>query len=273
GGGTEALRIGVLASGRGTALQPVIDAIEGGKLNAVVSMVVTNRSRAYVRERAAGHGIPEVFVSAKDHPSREDFDAEVTRSLEKAGVQLVLCVGYMRILSATFCQRWVGCCLNVHPSLLPDFAGGMDLEVCMVHKAVIAAGRKRSGCTIHQVTEEVDSGPVVVQEEVTVDPGETTESLKAKVQAREGPAFLKAIDLFMRGGQGGLSYKDAGVDIDAGNSLVERIKPACKSTVRPGCDADLGGFGGLFDLKAAGFGGDDTVLVGATDGVGTKLKV
>lgn len=106
-----------------------------------------------------------------------------------------------------------------------------------------------------------------------------------QVQAKEGPAFLKAIALFMndQGGNsgagagtkaaGGISYKDAGVDIDAGNALVERIKPACKSTKRAGCDSDLGGFGGLFDLAAAGYGGGDTVLVGATDGVGTKLKV
>lgn len=70
-----------------------------------------------------------------------------------------------------------------------------------------------------------------------------------------------------------MSYKDAGVDIDAGNDLVERIKPACKSTRRAGCDSDLGGFGGLFDLAAAGYEGKDTILVGATDGVGTKLKV
>lgn len=114
-----------------------------------------------------------------------------------------------------------------------------------------------------------------------------------QVQAKEGPAFLKAMAEFMKqggaagtslpppppapaSGKGkakGMSYKDAGVDIDAGNSLVERIKPACKSTRRAGCDSDLGGFGGLFDLVAAGYEGKDTILVGATDGVGTKLKV
>lgn len=110
-----------------------------------------------------------------------------------------------------------------------------------------------------------------------------------QVQAKEGPAFLKAMALFMEQGgargaslppppaapseKKGMSYKDAGVDIDAGNSLVERIKPACKSTRRAGCDSDLGGFGGLFDLAAAGYEGKDTILVGATDGVGTKLKV
>lgn len=102
-----------------------------------------------------------------------------------------------------------------------------------------------------------------------------------QVQANEGPAFLEAIAAFIEEQKTGkqqqpprVSYKDAGVDIDAGNALVERIKPACKSTKRPGCDSDLGGFGGLFDLSAAGYSdGKDTVLVGATDGVGTKLKV
>ena len=109
-----------------------------------------------------------------------------------------------------------------------------------------------------------------------------------QVQAKEGPAFLKAMAQFVKQGGAartslppppapssgkGMSYKDAGVDIDAGNSLVERIKPACKSTRRAGCDSDLGGFGGLFDLAAAGYEGKDTILVGATDGVGTKLKV
>ncbi|CAM9607186.1 unnamed protein product [Ectocarpus fasciculatus] len=286
---TAPLRVGVLASGRGTALQAVIDscatAAEDGGVNAEVVLVVTNKKEAPVRDRANKHGIPEIFVASKGR-ERAAFDEEVTKALEDAGVQLVLCVGYMRILSPEFCRRWAGRCLNVHPSLLPDFAGGMDLQV---HEAVIAAGKTRSGCTVHQVTEEVDSGPIVVQEEVEVVEGETPESLKAKVQAKEGPAFLKAMGLFMKGGgrggtlpaspgaaaapSSGMSYKDAGVDIDAGNSLVERIKPACKSTRRPGCDSDLGGFGGLFDLAAAGYEGKDTILVGATDGVGTKLKV
>eukprot|EP00752_Nemacystus_decipiens_P006955 g6241.t2 len=285
---TAPLRIGALASGRGTALQAVIDSCKAGAaaggVNAEVVLVVTNKKEAPVRERAKKHGIPEIFVSSKGR-EREDFDEEVSRALEDAGAQLVLCVGYMRILSSAFCRRWAGRCLNVHPSLLPDFAGGMDLQV---HEAVIAAGKTRSGCTVHQVTEEVDSGPIVVQEEVEVAEGETPESLKAKVQAKEGPAFLKAMAEFMKQGGAagaslppppapssgkGMSYKDAGVDIDAGNSLVERIKPACKSTRRAGCDSDLGGFGGLFDLAAAGYEGKDTILVGATDGVGTKLKV
>jgi len=104
-----------------------------------------------------------------------------------------------------------------------------------------------------------------------VEKDDTAESLKAKVQAQEGIAFIEAIETFCRGEV--VSYADAGVNIDEGNRLVELIKPFCKSTRRSGCDADLGGFGGLFDLAAAGYNTSDTVLIGATDGVGTKLRI
>ena len=140
-----------------------------------------------------------------------------------------------------------------------------------MHKAVIEAGEKETGCTIHQVTEQVDGGPIVVQKVVPVDVNDTPESLKAKVQAQEGLAFIEAIKKYT--GKGTVSYADAGVSIDAGNELVDLIKPACKATRRPGCDADLGGFGGLFDLAAAGYDAANTVLIGATDGVGTKLRI
>lgn len=173
----------------------------------------------------------------------------------------------MRILSGEFTEYWKGRCINVHPSLLPKHAGGMDLAV---HQAVIDAKEAESGCTIHEVTEEVDGGPIVVQKVVKVDPSDTAESLKAKVQALEGPAFIDAIQKKCKTT---VSYADAGVSIDAGNSLVELIKPSCKATRRAGCDADLGGFGGLFDLAAAGYASEDTVIIGATDGVGTKLRI
>lgn len=100
----------------------------------------------------------------------------------------------MRIVSADFCNDWRGRILNVHPSLLPKHAGGMDLEV---HKAVIDAKESESGCTVHIVTEEVDGGPIVRQRVVSVE-GDTPESLKAKVQAEEGPALLDSVRLFVR---------------------------------------------------------------------------
>ena len=117
----------------------------------------------------------------------------------------------------------------------------------------------------------MDSGAILVQKKVQISLDDTAESLKAKVQALEGPAFVEAITNFAQGDI--ITYANAGVSIDAGNALIDVIKPACKSTQRPGCDADLGGFGGLFDLAAAGYDTADTVLIGATDGVGTKLKI
>jgi len=263
------LRIGVLGSTRGTALIPVIEACANGTLPAEIVAVVSNRSKAPILDkgRALGPTVVSKFISAKGL-SRSQYDAECTAALLGAGVEYVLLVGYMRIVSKSFTDFWKGRCINVHPSLLPKHAGGMDLEV---HQAVIDAKEVESGCTIHQVTEEVDGGPIVVQKKVGVDADETAESLKAKVQALEGEAFIEAIGLHCRGGA--ITYADAGVNIAAGNALVDLIKPYCKDTRRPGCDADLGGFGGLFDLAAAGYDSADTVIIGATDGVGTKLRI
>ena len=176
---------------------------------------------------------------------------------------------------------------------------GMDLAV---HQAVIDAKKEKSGCTVHLVTEEVDAGPILVQFSCPVQVDDTAESLKSRVQALEGDALVQALTMYQQGrmpssryaiksalnaaaggwaaalaepasSTGSITYKSAGVDIDAGEALVEAIKPMCKATRRPGCNAELGGFGGLFDLARAGFGSDDTVLVSGTDGVGTKLKI
>lgn len=263
------LRIGVLGSTRGTALIPIMNACASGALDAEIVAVISNRSSASILDkgRSLGTKIVSKFVSAKGLSSAQ-YDAECTASLVGAGVEYVLLIGYMRILSPSFCKFWAGRCINVHPSLLPKHAGGMDLRV---HQAVIDAGEEETGCTIHEVTEQVDGGPIVLQKQVSVEKNETAESLKAKVQPLEGPAFIEAIEGYMKGVV--ISYSDAGVSIDAGNNLVEMIKPFCKATRRPGCDADLGGFGGLFDLAAAGYDSKETVLIGATDGVGTKLRI
>jgi len=262
------LRLGVLGSTRGTALVPVMEACANASLHAEIVAIVSNRSAAPIlgKGKSLGVTVNTKFVSPKGL-TREQYDAECTSILVGAGVEYVLLVGYMRILSKQFTDFWAGRCINVHPSLLPKHAGGMDLAV---HQAVIDAKETESGCTIHEVTEEVDGGPVVVQKIVKVDSIDTAESLKAKVQALEGQAFIEAIQKKCKMT---VSYADAGVSIEAGNSLVELIKPACKATRRPGCDADLGGFGGLFDLAAAGYKTEDTIIIGATDGVGTKLRV
>lgn len=291
------VRLAVLGSTRGTDMQAIIDAIARRELNAEIALVVSNRADAYILERARAHGIAHHFVEPRDADGklkpREAYDREVIAALDgvDGGVDLVLMIGYMRIVSAAFVERFRGRLYNVHPSLLPDFAGGMDLDV---HQAVLDSGAKFTGCTVHVVTEEVDAGPILVQKRCAIDATDNADTLKAKVQHLEGVALIEAIQLFEQQekqkyraeevkrqqrrekrkaaeGQGPVTYRSAGVDIDAGNLLVERIKPFTKATARPGTSANIGGFGGLFDLKEAGY--RDPLLVSGTDGVGTKLKI
>ena len=185
------IRLGVLGSTRGTDLGAILSAINNKKLVAEVSVVISNRENAYILTRAKNHNVPSFFISHKDK-SREEFDRDVTTILKQYNVELVLLIGFMRILSAEFCQAWRDRVLNVHPSLLPKYAGGMDMNV---HEEVLKNGDHETGCTIHFVTETVDGGPVLVQKRCTVETNETMATLKLKVQALEGGAFIEAIQL------------------------------------------------------------------------------
>jgi formyltetrahydrofolate-dependent phosphoribosylglycinamide formyltransferase len=185
------IKLGVIGSTNGTDLQVILDAIGSGKLNAEVSVVLSNQKNAYILERAKNHNVPVVFTSHKGR-SRKEFDAELTAVLQKHGVNLVLLIGFMRILSAEFCRRWQDRLLNVHPSLLPKYAGGLDTNV---HEEVLKNGDAETGCTIHFVTDEVDGGPILIQKECNVEAHDTVETLKTKVQKLEGEAFIEAIQL------------------------------------------------------------------------------
>jgi len=186
------IKLGILGSTKGTDLQAIIDSIDQKKLDTTVEVVISNSLNAYILERAAIHKIPNFFISHLSK-SRDQFDDEISVILKKYGVDLILLIGFMRILSSNFCREWKGRILNVHPSLLPKYAGGVDANV---HKEVIKNGDTETGCTIHFVTETVDSGPILIQKKCTVDKDETPYSLKRKVQALEGIAFVDAIKLF-----------------------------------------------------------------------------
>ena len=186
------IRLGVLGSTKGTDLQAILDSIQAEQLNAVVSVVLSNRENAFILERAQNHNVPTYFISHQGK-QREEFDAKMTQVLKNHNVDLVLLIGFMRILSDAFCREWHDRILNVHPSLLPKYAGGMDMNV---HEEVLKNNDKETGCTIHFVTEEVDGGPILIQKKCDVEPNDTAQSLKAKVQGLEGNAFLEAIKLF-----------------------------------------------------------------------------
>jgi phosphoribosylglycinamide formyltransferase-1 len=190
------INIGVLGSTNGTDLQFILDAISARTLDANVSVVISNKKDSYILKRAQAHNTPNVFISHKNK-TREDFDFEMTMVLKKHNVELVLLIGFMRILSSDFCNEWSGKILNVHPSLLPKYAGGMDTNV---HEEVLRNNDKETGCTIHLVTNEVDEGPIIIQKKCMVDSDDTIESLKTKVQHLEGAAFLEAIPMFSNNG-------------------------------------------------------------------------
>ena len=185
----QAVKVAVLGSTRGSSLQPVIEAIESGELNATIVAVISNRKKSGILERARSHHLPDHFISAKDK-EREDFDREVTQLLHEVDAELILCIGYMRYLSADFVNHWFGKVANVHPSLLPKHPGLMDLAV---HQAVIDEKDEETGCTVHLIDEGVDSGPILIQKRIPVVANDTAETLKAKVQPLEGLAFIELI--------------------------------------------------------------------------------
>ena len=183
------VKVGVLGSTRGTALQGILDAVAAGTINVKIVLVVSDKKTAPILERAERHGVRALFISPAGF-ERAAYDQRVSDALREAGAELVLMIGYMRIVSAKFVETWRGRLLNVHPSLLPAFGGLMNLSV---HEAVLAAGVSETGCTIHQVTEEVDGGPIVLQKRCPVLPGDTAEMLKERVQALEQAAFVEVL--------------------------------------------------------------------------------
>ena len=183
------IRLGVLGSTKGTDLVPIVDAIQKGKLSASVEVVISNNKDALILEKAKKYNIDHFFIDHRDRV-REGFDKEISDRLKGKEVDLVLLIGFMRILSRGFVSDWEGKIINVHPSLLPKHAGGMNESV---HQQVLDAKDKETGCTIHLVTAKVDGGPILVQKRCVVGPEDTVGSLKNKVQKLEGEAFIEAI--------------------------------------------------------------------------------
>ena len=183
------LKVGVLGSTRGTALQGILDAIAAKTLNVELVLVISDKPGALILERAKKFQVSTLFLDPAGL-KRQDYDRQVSDALQHAGAELVLMIGYMRIVSASFVEEWKGRLLNVHPSLLPAFGGLMNQKV---HEAVLVAGVSETGCTIHQVTEEVDGGPVVLQKRCVILPGDTPESLKDRVQTLEQAAFVEVL--------------------------------------------------------------------------------
>ena len=186
-------KIGILASTKATDLDSVVEAEKQGVFEAEISLLVSDRKDALCVERAGKHGIEAIFLNPKEFSSREEFDKAIIKELEKKKIDFIVCIGYMRLLSSLFVQKYKNRILNIHPSLLPAFPG-MDLDV---HKAVLEAGCKITGCTAHLIDEGKDSGAIVLQKVVEVKENDTPESLKERVQKAEQELLPIAIKLLI----------------------------------------------------------------------------
>ena len=187
------LLVGVLASGRGSNLQAIIDAIDAGRCPARVALVVSDRKDAPALERARRAGIRAVHLDPRAYPDRPAFDAAIADVLDADGVELVCLAGYMRVLSAEFVRRYRTRILNVHPALLPAFRG-LDAQ-----RQALQHGVKVAGATVHFVDEGVDTGPIVLQAAVPVLDDDTEATLAARILAEEHRLYPEAIQLYAEG--------------------------------------------------------------------------
>lgn len=193
----KAFHIAVLASTRGTDLQAIIDAIRIGTLTVDLACVVSDKKKCYALEMARAHGFKTYFLDPKEK-SRIEFDRELACILEQEKIDLVVLAGYMRILSAFFIGKFRGRIINIHPSLIPQYCG-KSFYGEKVHEAVLKAGERETGMTIHYVEEKVDSGPVILQKTCPVFPLDTIEILKQRVQALEKKWYPWVIQQFAEG--------------------------------------------------------------------------
>ena len=186
------LPLGVLASHGGTNLQAIIDACADGALDAEVRVVISNNSRSRALERARRANIPTAHLSSVTHPDPARLDSAIADTLASHSVQLVALAGYMKKLGPRTLARYRARILNIHPALLPKF-GGRGMYGERVHAAVIAAGERVSGASVHLVDAEYDQGPVIAQAEVPVLPGDTPAALAARVLEQEHTLYPRAI--------------------------------------------------------------------------------
>ncbi|MBW4601235.1 MAG: phosphoribosylglycinamide formyltransferase [Calothrix sp. FI2-JRJ7] len=187
--------LGILASGSGSNFEAVAQAIKDGQLNAQIQVLIYNNPDAYAAARAANWDIPAVLLNHRDYKSREDFDAEIVRTLQKYNVEWVVMAGWMRIVTQVLIQAYTDKIINIHPSLLPSFKGARAIE------QALASGVKIAGCTVHIVRLEVDDGPILMQAAVPILPDDTTETLHQRIQIEEHRILPAAISLALGAGQ------------------------------------------------------------------------
>jgi phosphoribosylglycinamide formyltransferase-1 len=181
------LRLGVLVSGTGSNLQAILDAIAAGTLNARVCLVISNRANVQALDRARAAGVPALTIPHRDFATREAFDQALVLALREAGVSWVVLAGFMRVVTPVFLAAFPGRIINIHPALLPAFPG-VDAV-----KQALDYGVKISGCSVHFVDSGVDSGRIIAQRAVPVQPGDDLPKLAARIHAAEHELFVSVL--------------------------------------------------------------------------------
>lgn len=180
-------RVGVLISGRGSNMAALIEAAKDPAYPAEITTVVANRPDAKGLDYARAHGLTAHLIDHNGFASREDFDAALNAYLQSQRLDLIACAGFMRIMTPVLIAPWAGRMLNIHPSLLPLYKG------LHTHERAIANGDSEAGCTVHFVSEELDGGPIIMQARVPIKPGDTADSLAARVLVEEHKLYPKAL--------------------------------------------------------------------------------
>lgn len=187
------LIIGVLASGRGSNFQSIIDNIESGFINAKIAVLITDQPKAYVIERANKHDIESIVILPKKYPDKDAYYAHIADELQKRGVSLVILAGFMRVVGKPLIDRYKNKIMNIHPALLPAFPGLHSQQQAVDY------GVKISGCTVHFVDEGVDTGPIIIQAAVPVYADDTEDDLSKRILKQEHITFPLAIKLYADG--------------------------------------------------------------------------
>ena len=187
-------RLGVLISGRGSNLQAIIDAVAAGRLQATIAVVIANTADAGGLVRARRAGIETVVLEHTAYPSRETYDQALVAELRRCDVGLVCLAGFMRLLSGTFVEAFPNRILNIHPSLLPAFAGLHGQDQAWRH------GVKIAGATVHVVTPELDAGPIVLQATVPVEDADDVDALHERIKVAERTMLVETVGRMAREG-------------------------------------------------------------------------
>ena len=218
------LNLGVLASGRGSNFQAIIDEIEGGRLKARIQLLLVDNPEAYAIERAKEHGIEYLVISPKEYSSGDDFFKRITEELKKRDVGLVVLAGFMRIVRKPLLDAFPNLIMNIHPGLLPAFSG------LHAQRQALEYGVKISGCSVHFVDEGMDTGPIIIQAAVPRLQDDTEETLSERILKLEHEIYPEAIKLFSEGR----------VDVEGRRVRIKGYIPFDNYMVNPGLSESKG---------------------------------